>query len=119
MSAQYGYGRRPARLPAGGPLVRFRVHQNNQSRTAYEFPEEAVEIMKRHVLPNYAPGTRWFHYNQTRSAHHSAVAQAMRQNGDPGCKWMMLRSLARFPFNDPHRYKMFAHMLLKGPRKQG
>ena len=98
------------------PLVRFRVHSSNQSRTAHEFPGEAVEILKRHVLPNYPPGTRWLRYNQTRSAHDSAVAQAMRQNGDGRCKWLMLRSLARFPFNDPHRYKMFAHMLIQGPR---
>lgn len=98
------------------PLVKFRIHPNNQSRNALASLDEAMDILKRHVIPMQPAGTRWLYYMKTRSAHESAAAQAMRLNRDPQCKWMMLRSLARFPFNDFPRYKMFAHMLLKGPR---
>jgi glycosyltransferase involved in cell wall biosynthesis len=98
------------------PLVKFRIHPNNQSRNALASLDEAMDVYRRHVLPQHPPATRWLQYARTRSAHESSAAQAMRHNKDPQCKWMMLRSIARFPFNDLPRYKMFAHMLLKGPR---
>jgi glycosyltransferase involved in cell wall biosynthesis len=98
------------------PLVRYRIHPHNQSRNAVMSLNEAMQVYRLHVLPQYPAATRLFHAAKTRSAHESAAAQAMRFNKDPQCKWMMARSIARFPFNDLPRYKMFAHMLLKGPR---
>jgi glycosyltransferase involved in cell wall biosynthesis len=98
------------------PLVRYRIHANNQSRSAIVSLNEAMEVYARLVLPHYSAATRWFHYRKTRSAHESAAAQAMRFNRDPQCRSMMARSLLRFPFNDLHRYKMLLQMLFNRPR---
>lgn len=92
------------------PLVRFRVHAGNQSRNALKSLDEAMEVYGRLVVPYLPPATRWLTYRRTRSAHEYAAALAMRHNGDPRQIRMLLTSLATFPFNDPHRYKVLAHM---------
>jgi hypothetical protein len=99
------------------PLVKYRIHSNNMSRSALESLDAAKAIYRRLVLPQLPPHTRWLAYTRMQSAHESSAAQALRNNGDSSCRSMMATSILRWPWNDPHRYKMLAHMILKGPRK--
>lgn len=92
------------------PLVRYRIHSSNQSRNAITSLEEAIVVYRRHVLPHLPARTRWFTFRRTRSAHEYAAALALRNNGDPRQIGMLVTSLARFPFAEPHRYKVLAHM---------
>lgn len=98
------------------PLLRYRVHPDGVSNNALVSLREAKEVLRRQIAPMLPAPTRWMTVARTESAHESAAAQTLRHNKDPRCKLMMLRSLVRFPFNDPRRYKMFAHMVLKGPK---
>lgn len=92
------------------PLVRFRVHPGNQSRNARKSLEEAMEVYGRLVVPYLPRQTRWLIHRKTRSAHEYAAALAMRENRDPEQISMLLTSLTTFPFSEPHRYKVLAHM---------
>ena len=98
------------------PLVFRRLHGNNMSGDAIGSLEAAKALYRRHVLPRLPPGTRWISFAKMQSAHESAAAMALRENKDGRCRTMMARSLLRFPFNDPYRYKMLIRMIL-GPLK--
>jgi glycosyltransferase involved in cell wall biosynthesis len=96
------------------PLMLYRVHSQNLSRTAQVWLGETDAIYRRYILPQIGHPRRWIAYNRFRSHHQSSGAMRLRAEKSPGCVAKMARSILRDPFHNPHRFKVLAHMLLKG-----
>ena len=95
------------------PLLRMRFHAANQTNDALAALEERKEIYRRLVLPHLPRSTRWLAHQKSQSGQESATAYVLRKIGDPWNLSMMATSILRWPFNDPHRYTVLAHMLYK------
>ena len=93
------------------PLVRYRIHPNSVSRNAKRSLRVAKEIYRRHVLPQLPSHTRWIAHQRSQSGQEASAAFTMREMGEPGYLSMMLLSILRYPFNEPHRYKGLLYML--------
>jgi glycosyltransferase involved in cell wall biosynthesis len=93
------------------PLLLTRYHVNNQSNNAIAALAEQKEIYRRLVLPHLPRHSRWLTHQKSQSGQEAVAAMILRQNGDPGHLSMLARSLLRYPFASPHRYKVFAHMV--------
>lgn len=48
---------------------------------------------------------------KSQSGQESSAAYVLRKVGDPRHLRMMATSILRYPLNNPHRYKVLAHML--------
>lgn len=94
------------------PLLLHRIHSNMQSKNAMDALAEAKHIYRRHVLPRLSPATRWIKHQISQSGQESSASYILREVNDPRYFSMMASSIFRYPFNNPHRYKVFAHMLL-------
>jgi glycosyltransferase involved in cell wall biosynthesis len=94
------------------PLLLHRIHANMQSKNAMDALAEVKHIYRRHVLPHLSPTTRWIKHQISQSGQESAAAYILREVNDSRYFSMMATSILRYPFNNPHRYKVFAHMLL-------
>ena len=92
------------------PLVQSRQHGANTSKHMAWF-EECMEIYRRLVLPYLPRATGWITYFKFLSEHKGDVAYTLREQGNPAHLAMMARSVLRWPFNDPYRYKVLLHML--------
>lgn len=99
------------------PLLLMRFHAGNQSKDALPALAEQKAIFRTHVLPRLPPATRWLTHQISQSGQESSAAYKLRENGDPRHLWLMASSLLRNPFADPHRYKVFAHMLYTSVRR--
>ena len=94
------------------PLLRMRLHTGSRSaNNAIAALEERKEIYRRLVLPHLPRSTRWLALQKSQSGQESSTAYVLRKMGDPRHLSMMATSIFRWPFNDPHRYKVLAHML--------
>jgi glycosyltransferase involved in cell wall biosynthesis len=93
------------------PLLLHRIHANMQSNNAMEALAEVKGIYRRHVLPRLSPATRWIKHQISQSGQESTASYILREVKDPRYLSMMATSILRYPFNDPHRYKVLAHML--------
>lgn len=93
------------------PLVQYRIHPNSVSRNAMRSLRAAKEIYRRHVLPQLPRHTRWIAHQRSQSGQEASAAFTLREMGDPGYLSMMILSILRYPFNEPHRYKGLAYML--------
>lgn len=92
-------------------LVRYRIHPESTSHNALIGLQLLNKVYLEQVYPYLPRRTRWFHYRRTRSGQEAVAALALRRADDPQYLRLMFRSLRRFPFHMPHRYKIFAHML--------
>jgi glycosyltransferase involved in cell wall biosynthesis len=99
------------------PLLCMRFHAANQSNAALAALEERKEIYRRLVLPYLPRSTRWLTHQKSQSGQESSTAYVLRKIGDRRHLPMMATSILRWPFNDPHRYKVFAHMLYTRARR--
>jgi glycosyltransferase involved in cell wall biosynthesis len=99
------------------PLVQYRVHPQSVSHNALPSLAEAKEVFSRHVLPRLPASTRWIAHQRSQSGQEAAAAYTMREAGDRGYLPMMLRSILRYPFNEPHRYKGLLYMIYTRLRK--
>jgi glycosyltransferase involved in cell wall biosynthesis len=93
------------------PLMLYRIHSNSTSHNAIPALLEAKEIYRRHVLPQLPRNTRWIAHLKSQSGQEASAAFIMRSVKDPGYLSMMLLSILRYPFNEPHRYKGLLYML--------
>jgi glycosyltransferase involved in cell wall biosynthesis len=93
------------------PLLCYRVHPNSVSHNASPALAEAKDIYRRRVLPHLPASTRWLNHQKSQSGQEAAAAFVLRKVGDPRYLSIMASSLLRYPFNEPHRYKVFAHMV--------
>jgi len=95
------------------PLLQYRVHNEGLSSNVQAWLEETDMVYRRYVLPQIGWPQRWLRYNRFRSDHQSSAAMRLRSKREAGYVRMLLRSILRHPFHNPHRYKVLAHMLLK------
>lgn len=93
------------------PLLLYRIHPNSVSHNAIPALAECKLIYRLHVLPHIPKATRWLSHRKSQSGQEAAAAHVLRNVGDPCYVKMMATSILRYPFNKPHRYKVFAHML--------
>lgn len=96
------------------PTLLYRVHPASRTHKALQTLKHSVGVVEQHVLPHFS----WFE-RTTRgrciiSRLEGEAAILLRQNGSPGALALMLRSIVRHPFHEPRRYKIAAHMLLRG-----
>ena len=101
------------------PLVQYRVHPQSVSHNAIPSLAEAKLVYRRHVLPRLPASTRWIAHQRSQSGQEAAAAYTMREAGQPGYLPMMLRSIFRYPFNEPHRFKGLLYMIYTRLRKPG
>src|SRR5215475_1650605 len=99
------------------PTLLYRIHPASRTHKALQTLKHSVGVVEEHVLPHLSLFERatWGRCIISRLEGEAAIL--MRQNGSPGALTMMMRSIARHPFHEPRRYKIAAHMLLKGYRK--
>jgi glycosyltransferase involved in cell wall biosynthesis len=93
------------------PLVQYRIHPSSVSRNAMRSLQAGKEIYRRHVLPQLPRHTKWILHQRSQSEQEAIASFTMREMGDPRHLSMMALSIVRYPFNDPHRYKVLAYML--------
>jgi glycosyltransferase involved in cell wall biosynthesis len=93
------------------PLMLYRIHSNSTSHNAIPALLECKEIYRRHVLPRLPGHIRWIAHQKSQSGQEASAAFIMRSVRDPGYLSMMLLSILRYPFNEPHRYKGLLYML--------
>jgi glycosyltransferase involved in cell wall biosynthesis len=93
------------------PLVRYRLHPQSVSHNAMPALEEVKAIYRNQVLPLLPASTRWLAHQRSQSGQEAAAAYTMRCARQPGYLPMMLRSIVRYPFNEPHRLKGLLYMI--------
>ncbi len=93
------------------PLVRYRLHPQSVSHNTIPALEEVKAIYRKQVLPLLPASTRWIAHQRSQSGQEAAAAYTMRNAAQPGYLPMMLRSIARYPFNEPHRLKGLLYMV--------
>jgi glycosyltransferase involved in cell wall biosynthesis len=93
------------------PLMLYRIHSNSTSHNAIPALLEAKEIYRRHVLPRLPSHTRWIAHQKSQSGQEASAAFIMRAVREPGYLSLMLLSILRYPFHEPHRYKGLLYML--------
>jgi GT2 family glycosyltransferase len=93
------------------PLFLCRHHDSNASLDALHVLDEDRLIYQRQIAPHIPWWTRWIHHARVWSGLESTAAYALRRTGNPRHLELMARSIARWPFDDPHRFKVLAHML--------
>lgn len=99
------------------PTLLYRIHPASRTHKALQTLQHSVGVVEEHVLPHLSPFERatWGRCIISRLEGEASIL--MRQNGSPGALAMMLRSIVRHPFHEPRRYKIAAHMILRGYRK--
>jgi glycosyltransferase involved in cell wall biosynthesis len=95
----------------------YRVHLASRTHNALKTLKHSVGVVEQHVLPHFSAFERATRGRWIISRLEGEAAILLRQNGSPGALSLMLRSIARHPFHEPRRYKIVAHMLLRGYRK--
>jgi glycosyltransferase involved in cell wall biosynthesis len=101
------------------PTLLYRVHPASRTHNALRTLRHSRDVIEQHVLPHLPPLTRAIHGRRVISRLEGEAAILLRENGSDGAIPLMLRSIVRHPFHDPRRYKIAAHMLLRGyPRTQ-
>jgi glycosyltransferase involved in cell wall biosynthesis len=99
------------------PLLLYRIHPQSVSHNAMPGLAECKEIYRRDVLPRLPRATRWWTHQKAQSGLESTAAFVLRKVGDPRCLAMMTTSIVRYPFHQPHRYKVLAHMVYTSMRR--
>ncbi len=96
------------------PTLLYRIHPASRTHKALQTLRHSVGVVEEHVLPHLSAWERatWGRCIISRLEGEAAIL--LRQNGSPGALKMMLRSIVRHPFHEPRRYKIAAHMLLRG-----
>jgi glycosyltransferase involved in cell wall biosynthesis len=99
------------------PTLLYRVHPASRTHKALQTLKHSIGVVEQHVLPHLSAFERatWGRCIISRLEGEAAIL--LRQNGSPGALALMLKSIARHPFHEPRRYKIAAHMLLRGYRK--
>jgi hypothetical protein len=90
------------------------VHPASRTHKALQTLKHSVGVIEEHVLPHLSVWERATRGRCIVSRLEGEAAILLRQNGSPGALAMMMRSILRHPFHEPRRYKIAAHMLLKG-----
>ena len=96
------------------PLLLTRHHAHNLSNNALAALEEQKEIYRRLVLPHLPRYSRWITHQRSQSRQETVAAMILRQHGDPRHLAVLGKAILRYPFGDfidPHRCKVFAHMI--------
>jgi glycosyltransferase involved in cell wall biosynthesis len=96
------------------PTLLYRVHPASRTHKALQTLKHSVEVVEHHVLPHLSAFERATRGRCIISRLEGEAAILLRQNGSPGALALMLTSIARHPFHEPRRYKIAAHMLLRG-----
>jgi glycosyltransferase involved in cell wall biosynthesis len=98
---------------SGKPTLLYRVHRKSHSHRP-----EAIgfykDVVRRNVLPYMPWPERLTRGQRAISELENEAALRLRSNGRAGALKMMLQSILRSPFHSPLRYKIAAHMLLRG-----
>jgi glycosyltransferase involved in cell wall biosynthesis len=96
------------------PTLLYRIHPASRTHKALQTLKHSVGVVEEHVLPHLSAFERMTLGRCIISRLEGEAAILLRQTGSPGALAMMLRSIVRHPFHEPRRYKIAAHMLLKG-----
>lgn len=99
------------------PTLLYRIHPASRTHKALQTLKHSIEVVEEHVLPYLSRFERMTRGRSIVSRLEGEAAILLRQNGSSGALTMMLRSIARHPFHEPRRYKIAAHMILRGYRK--
>jgi glycosyltransferase involved in cell wall biosynthesis len=91
------------------PLVSYRRHETNTALHE-AWLDECMDIYLRLVVPHLPGFKRPMALNRFRSTHECDLAFTLREKGDRTCLLIMAKSILHYPFNDPNRYKVLAHM---------
>ena len=96
------------------PTLLYRIHPASRTHKALQTLKHSVGVVEEHVLPHLSAWERatWGRCIISRLEGEAAIL--LRQNGSAGALALMLRSIVRHPFHEPRRYKIAAHMLLRG-----
>ncbi len=93
------------------PLLLYRVHDGNMSLSALGILNGVDDVYRKYIRPRIPWYSRLLHHGRFWSRHEAEAAFALRSSGDRRCLAMMARSIAHWPFDDPARYKVLAHMM--------
>jgi glycosyltransferase involved in cell wall biosynthesis len=93
------------------PLLLYRMHDSNVSSNGLLLLEENIQNFRNHILPHLSGLRRLFAINRFYGENQAAAAHVLRKQKDPRCLGLMARSIVRLPFENPYRYRAFAHML--------
>ena len=96
------------------PTLLYRIHPASRTHKALQTLMHSVGVVEEHVLPHFSAFERATRGRCIISRLEGEAAILLRQNGSPGALSLMLKSIARHPFHEPRRYKIAAHMLLRG-----
>ena len=96
------------------PTMLYRIHPGSHSHSVRRGIGCYREIVRKEIVPNLPWPRGIFHGFRVISHLESDGALRLRENGFPGALSLMLLSLLRYPFYKPSRFKMAAHMLLRG-----
>lgn len=99
------------------PTLLYRIHPASRTHKALQTLKHSVGVVEEHVLPHLSAFERMTVGRCIISRLEGEAAILLRQNGSPGALAMMMRSIVRHPFHEPRRYKIVAHMILRGYRK--
>lgn len=92
----------------------YRIHPASRTHKALQTLKHSIGVVEEHVLPHFSVFERATRGRCIISRLEGEAAILLRQSGSPGALGMMLRSIMRHPFHDSRRYKIAAHMILRG-----
>jgi glycosyltransferase involved in cell wall biosynthesis len=96
------------------PTLLYRVHPASRTHNALTTLRHSRNVIEQCVFPHLSLFRRVTRGRRTISRLEGEASILLRQNGSPGALALMLKSIARHPFHEPRRYRIAAHMLLRG-----
>ena len=96
------------------PTTLYRIHRASQTHSPLRALRFYRDVVRRGILPSLPAWRRPVHRLRVTARLQGEAAVVMRELGSPQAPVMMLRSIARWPFANPHRYKVLLHMMLLG-----
>ena len=93
------------------PLTNYRIHATSLSQNALRQHPAILGVIRQNILPSMTPLQRATRGLRLISRVEAETAILMRERKNLGALNMMLRSIFRYPFHAPRRYKIAAHML--------
>jgi glycosyltransferase involved in cell wall biosynthesis len=92
----------------------YRIHPSQATGDPFANFERIAYVLNNSILPNLPRWRRIPRKIRMMSRFEGEVAIMLRERGRPGAAAMMIRSILHHPFHEARRYKILAHLLLKG-----
>jgi glycosyltransferase involved in cell wall biosynthesis len=97
--------------------VYYRVHSASATNDPLPVLKKSIGVVEKDILAFLPPLQRILFGRRVISRLECEAAILLRQNHLPGALRLMLRALVRNPFCESQRYKVAAHMIFRGLRR--